>query len=131
MSDIVQIVRDGYADFLSGNIPGVLDRFAEEFTFTTPGAPEVPYAGTKRNRDELAAFFRDLNETVNITSFEPREYFANGDRVIAIGRYAGEVRRSGRSFDSGWAMAWTVRDGKVVAFEEFSDPSALKAGFAS
>ena len=129
MSNNVQIVQDGYADFVSGNIPGVLGRFADEFTFTVPGAPEVPYAGTKRNRDELAGFFQLLNETVNITSFEPGEYIAAGDRVIAIGRYGGEVRKSGRSFDSRWAMAWTLRDGKVVAFEEFSDPSQLKAGF--
>ncbi len=130
MSDNVQIVRDGYADFLNGNIPGVLDRFAEEFTFTVPGAPEIPYAGTKRTREELAAFFRDLNESVNITSFEPREYFVAGDRVVTLGRYAGEVRKSGRNFDSEWAMAWTVRDGKVVDFKEFSDPSQLKAGMA-
>jgi len=30
-----------------------------------------------------------------------------------------------------WAMAWTVRDGKVVEFVEYSDPTELKAGFAS
>lgn len=130
MSDNVQIVKDGYADFLSGNIPGVMNRFAEEFTFTVPGAPEVPYAGTKRNREELMAFFTGLNDSVNITTFEAREYFAAGDRVIAIGRYGGEVRKSGRTFESGWAMAWTLRDGKVVSFEEFSDPSQLKAGLA-
>lgn len=130
MSDNVQIVQGGYADFLSGNIPGVLDRFADEFTFTVPGAPEIPYAGTKRNQQELIGFFQGLNETVNITLFEPREYIAVGDRVITIGHYEGEVRQTGRRFESDWAMAWTLRDGKVVAFREYSDPTQLKAGFA-
>ena len=82
MSDNVQIVQAGYADFLSGNIPGVLNRFADEFTFTVPGAPEVP-------------------------------------------------RKTGKRYESDWAMAWTLRDGKVVAFHEYSDPTQLKAAVAT
>ena len=44
--DNIRIVQDGFSDFLSGNIPGLIGRFADEFEFTVPGAPEVPYAGT-------------------------------------------------------------------------------------
>lgn len=129
MSDNVQIVKDGYADFLKGDIAGVLNKFAGEFTFTVPGAPEIPYAGVKRTRDELAGFFQELGEKVQFTAFEPQEYIANGDRVVALGRYAGEVKQSGHSFDGTWAMVWKIRDGKVVEFTEYSDPSSIKAGF--
>lgn len=127
----VQLVRDGYADFLSGNIPGVLGRFTESFEFTVPGAPEVPYAGTSHNAAELAAFFQALSDNVVINVFEPREYFADGDRVVTLGHYAGEVRATGRRFASDWAMVWTVRDGKVAAMRELSDPTELKKGFVS
>lgn len=126
----VQIVKDGYADFLTGNIPGVLNRFADSFEFTVPGSPEVPYAGTSRNREELAAFFQGLSDTVVIDVFEPREYFAAG-RVVALGHYEGEVKRSGRRFATDWAMVWTIRDGKVTRFNELSDPTELKKGFVS
>jgi ketosteroid isomerase-like protein len=127
--DNVQLVKEGYADFLSGNIPGVLDRFADDFEFTVPGAPEVPYAGTKRTRDELAGFFQGLDQTVMMTLFEPREYLAAGDRVVALGRYEGHVKQSGGTFATDWAMIWTIRDGKVRSFREISDPTALRAGF--
>jgi uncharacterized protein len=126
----VQLVRDGYADFVSGNIPGVLSRFADSFEFTVPGAPEVPYARTSRNREELTEFFQGLDANVQITVFEPREYFASGDRVVALGHYEGEVKRTGHRFATPWAMVWTIQDGKVTRFEEMSDPSALKKGFA-
>ena len=129
MSDNVQIVQGGYADFLSGNIPGVLNRFGDEFMFTVAGAPDIPYAGTKRNREELAKFFQDLGAMLNFTQFEPREYIANGDRVVALGRYAGTVRQSEHPFDNEWAMVWRIRDGKVVEFQEYSDVSEIRRGF--
>ena len=130
MSDSnVQIVKDGFNDFLTGNIPGVLGRFADEFSFTVPGAPEVPYAGTKRTTEELAGFFQGLDENVTLSVFEPREYIATGDKVVAVGHYEGQVKRSGHPFASDWVMVWTLRDGKVTEFREFSDPTELKKGF--
>jgi ketosteroid isomerase-like protein len=129
MSDNVQIVQDGYTDFLTGNVEGVLNRFADDFTFTVPGAPDIPYAGTKRTREELALFFRDLGEKVTFSTFEPREFVAAGDQVVALGRYAGKVNESNHPFDNGWAMAWRIRDGKVVEFTEYSDVSELRKGF--
>jgi uncharacterized protein len=125
----VDIVQGGYNDFMTGNVEGVLNRFASDFSFTVPGAPEIPYAGTKRTREELAAFFRDLGSMVTFTAFEPREYVEQGDRVVALGRYAGTVNQSNHPFDNQWAMVWTVRDGKVVEFTEYTDVSNLKKGF--
>jgi ketosteroid isomerase-like protein len=129
MSDNVQIVQGGYNDFLTGNVEGVLNRFADDFTFTVPGAPEVPYAGTKRTREELASFFRDLGTMVTFSAFEPREYVASGDRVVAIGRYAGKINQSGYPFEGDWAMAWRIQDGKVVELTEYSDASEIRKGF--
>lgn len=129
MSDNVQIVQGGYNDFLTGNLDGVLNRFADDFTFTVPGAPDIPYAGTKRTREELAGFFQDLAQMVTFSNFEPQEYIEQGERVVALGRYAGTVNDSGHSFENGWAMVWRIRDGKVVELTEYSDTSDIRKGF--
>ncbi len=131
MSNNVDIIRAGYGDFLSGNIPGVLERFADEIDVEIAGAPEVPYGGTYRSRTELASFFQRLNETVTISVFEPREYFANGDRVVTLGHYEGKVKRNDAPFAGDWAMAWTLRDGRIVGMQELTDPAQLRKGFAS
>lgn len=131
MSNNIDIVRAGYGDFLSGNIPGVIERFADEFDFTVAGAPEVPYARTYRNPADLMTFFQQLNETITMSVFEPREYFANGDRVLALGHYEGKVNRNDAPFAADWVMAWTLRDGKIVSMQEISDPAQLRRGFAS
>src|SRR5688500_11699205 len=131
MSNNVDIIRAGYGDFLSGNIPGVIERFADDCTVEIAGAPEVPYAGTYRNRAELAGCFQKLGENVTISRFEPREYFANGDRVLALGYYEGKVNRNDAPFAADWVMAWTVRDGKIVGMQEIADPAQLRKGFAA
>ena len=130
MSDNIDIVRGGYNDFLAGNVPGVLERFADDFTFSVPGAPDVPYAGTFHNRAELGRFFQEMGEEITMSLFEPREYFASGDRVVVLGHYEGKVNRTGAPYASDWAMAWTFKDGKVVAMQELSDPAQLRKGFA-
>jgi ketosteroid isomerase-like protein len=130
MSDNIDLVRGGYQDFLDGNFDSLFGRFAEEFRFTVAGAPDVPYAGTFTTKERLAQFFQELDQQVTFSLFEPREYFVNGDRVVALGRYEGEVKKNGRRWGADWAMVWTVRDGKVISMEERVDPSSLKAGFA-
>lgn len=130
MNSNIDLIRAGYADFQNQNIAGVISRFADEFAVDIVGAPEVPYAGTYRNPAELAGFFQELAAQVTISKFEPREYFADGDRVVAIGRYGGSVNRSGHAFETDFAMIWTVRDGKIVGMQELTDPSELKKGFA-
>jgi len=131
MNDNIDVVRGGYADFLNGNINGVLDRMADQFEFITAGAPEVPYAGTFRTRDELAGFFQRMSEEVTMSVFEPREYFAEGDRVITLGRYEGKVNRNGAPFAADWAMAWTIKDGKVARMQELADNPALRHAYAN
>jgi len=36
----------------------------------------------------------------------------------------------GGSFDSDFAMVFTLRDGKVVRFQEFSESAAINAAYA-
>jgi ketosteroid isomerase-like protein len=37
---------------------------------------------------------------------------------------------TGRAFESQWAMSFLLRDGKVLAFQEFTDTSTLGKAFA-
>ena len=54
----------------------------------------------------------------------------NGDEVVAIGGYRGKHRRSGKPFSVRTAHLWTVRDGKVRRFEQFTNTKLLEDGAA-
>lgn len=125
----ITLVRDAYAAFMRGDIDAVLSAIALTAEWHIPGPVEAPYAGSRQGLDEIAKFFAQVAELVEFTEFTPREYFATGDRVVALGRYAGRVRTTGKRFAAEWTTAWTIRNGRAVAFREYTDTQALGAAF--
>src|SRR5215211_4342376 len=43
--------------------------------------------GLRQGKAAVAKFFEQVNETTSFQQFEPREYVAQGDTVVALGHY--------------------------------------------
>ena len=116
----VQIVKDAYAAFGRGDIQGVLALLAEDIEWISPGGASPP-AGTYRGPAAVAGFFQKLSETLEFLSFEPREFVAEGDRVLVVGFDSWRAKATNRTFEGHWVMAFTVRNGKVTNVQEYVD----------
>ena len=124
----VEIVKDAYAAFGRGDIQGLLALLAEDVEWISPGGSPPP-AGTYRGPAAVAGFFQKLSETVEFSSFEPREFVADGDRVLVVGFDGGRVKATNRTFEKPWVKAFTVRNGKVINVREYTDTLALAQAF--
>jgi ketosteroid isomerase-like protein len=126
-----EVVKTAYAAFMRGDIPAVLTLLGSDVDWQplVGAAPHVPMSGRRVGVDQVAEFFRILDANTTFSQFEPREYIAQGERVVAIGFYAGTAKKTGRTFKSEWAMAFTVRNGKVVHFREYCDTGSVNAAF--
>ncbi len=129
-SENVEIVKAAYAAFLRGDVPALLALMDENIDWkpVTGAAPHVPTAGARRGTAQVAEFFKAVAQSFNFTQFEPREFVAERDRVVALGHYAATTT-SGR-IESDFVMVFTIRNGKVTAFQEFTDSAQLNAAFA-
>ena len=127
----VKIVQDAYAAFGRGDIPALLESLTENVEWQVPGEEVIPQAGTYHGHDGVARFFENLAQHTEFLAFEPREFVAQGDRVIALGWYRGKATATGRTFESQWAMSFLLRDGKVLSFQEFSDTSTIGKALAA
>ena len=125
----IQVLKDAYAAFTRGDIAAVMKAFATDIDWHIPGPKAAPYVGRHKGTSAVQRFFAQVGETVEFTMFEPREYVAQGDRVVVLGRYAGKIKSTGKPFDTEWAMAWALRDGKAVKFHEYTDTEAIGAAF--
>jgi len=76
---------------------------------------------THTGREGWGEFFSDLAALEEPEVFEPEEYVAQGDRVVALGHFRFRMKTTGKSYASPWAMAWTVRDGKAVDCRVYED----------
>ena len=68
---------------------------------------------------------------MDILDFQPREFVADGDRVLVIGWERAKVKATNRTFELDWVMAFTVRNGKVVSFREYTDTKAMADAYES
>jgi len=125
----IQTVQKAYAAFSRGDIGGVLTTLSDDILWITPGSSAA--AGERRGKQEVAGFFQTINEMWEFLAFEPREFIASGDRVVALGRYDARSRQTGRTAASHWAMVFTFRDGAVVRFQEYTDTSTLEAALVA
>jgi hypothetical protein len=127
-----KIVQDAYAAFLRGDAEGVLALVDATVVWkgTTGASPDVPMAGVRHGRGEVARFFQQVAEHITFSRFEPQSYVAQGDRVVALGHYTGTTSTGG-GFDSDFVMIFRLRDGRIVEFQEFLDVAQLNAAWAT
>jgi uncharacterized protein len=119
----VQIVKNFFAAIGRRDKQGLLALSAEDMEWIIPGE-DWPLAGTYRGHAGLADLLQKASETVE-TSTEPREFVAQGDRVLVVGFAKGRIKATNRTFEDHWVFAITVRNGKVTNIREYIDTQAL------
>jgi uncharacterized protein len=127
----ISTVKQIYADFGQGKFPAILERVNPDVEWINAGPFAVPYARRRRGLDEVNEFFSTLAATVDVQSFEPKEFFADGDRVVVLGAWSGRAKTTGKPFASDWTMAWTVKRGKVTSFRSYEDTHTIAAAFGA
>ena len=122
-------VRSIYSAFGRGDLEGILALLDPEVSWRTPGAPDLPTAGLRQGIPAVREFFGLLMSRYDIADFQPRDFFTAGDKVVVLGTSREGPKGSGRLVDFRWVHVFTFRNGKIVAFEEPADVSALVAEF--
>ena len=120
----VRIVKDFFAAMGSGDKQGLLALSAEDIEWIIPGE-DWPLAGTHRGHAGLADVLRKASATMEISSPEPPEFVAQGDRVLVVGFARGRIKATHRTFEDHWVFAITVRNSKVTNIREYIDTQAL------
>jgi ketosteroid isomerase-like protein len=121
----IKVVQDAYAAFGRNDVPGLLNHMTEDIDWQMFGPQELPTGGPRKGKPEVSRFFKEVGETWNFEKFEPRQFIAQGDMVVALGFYSGTAKSNGRTFGSEFAHVFTVRNGKVVKFREYTDTANL------
>lgn len=122
-----KLVEQIYEHFKRGDIKALLNLLSVNIEWQLPEIENVPFAGKRRGHEEMGQFFESLVGTQEFQHFDPREFIARGDKVLALGHYACRVKSTGREFGGDFAHVFTVHDGKVIKFHEYMDTAAVAA----
>lgn len=124
-----QIIRETYGNYQTGDIQALLNLLADNVTWRVPEIESVPFAGSREGRESIAQFFVTLDEAQEAVRFEPQHFIAQGDKVVVQGQYLWRVKSTGREYEADWLHVFTLRDGKITAFQEYTDTAAAARAY--
>jgi ketosteroid isomerase-like protein len=113
-------VQKVYDAFAKGDIPTVLGFLSADIDWTeTEG---FPLAGTYHGpKAVLEGVFMRLGSEWEGFAAVPDEFIDAGDTVVALGKYSGTYKATGKSFQANFAHVWKMRDGKAFRFVQYVD----------
>lgn len=120
--DNVDTVRGLYESFGLGDVPSVLGKMdtgiewneAENFIY----ADGNPYVGPQAI---LEGVFMRLGTEWEGFSVTPEEWMDAGNRVVVLGTYAGTHRGTSKRVRAQFAHVWSLKEGRVVRFQQYTD----------
>ena len=129
----LQLIKNAYAAFKRGDLTAMLNSCDEnvEWLGVTGSDHMLPLVIVRRGRLAVAEFFKHVAETTGFTAFEPQEFVAQRDTVVAVGIYTSRMRSGSCRRSNSWVMLFTVRSGKIVRFREYSDGARISGAYRS
>lgn len=96
-----------------------------------PGYNDVmPWIGTYRGPQSVLDTFKIFTDLVTVQSEELVRLVVEGEEAAGIVHEVSVVKETGSLFDIEFVQWLTIRDGKIVRWKSYTDPSPIIAAFA-
>src|SRR5207253_864845 len=99
----------------------IVDKLTDDVQWVSHLDPIVPWAGDFSGKQRVPRFFENIYSSVEVLSFEPQEFVAQGDVVVSIGTFGCRSNATGKSANTRWVFIWKFANGKVSSYEQFHD----------
>jgi len=124
----LRFIQDTYAAFASGDVATVLGAFDAAIEWReAENNPYQPTGDAWNGPDAvLESLFLKLADEWDGFEVHPGRYHDSGDTIIMEGRYSGTFKATGKTLDAQMCHIWTIRDGKIVSFQQYVDTAQLR-----
>lgn len=124
-----QLVMQGYQQFANRDIQGIMDQCADDVEWFGAESDVIPFAGSYHGKQGVQQFFTTMAASQEYTSFEPREFIAENDTVVVLGRLQARIHTSGQTYETPWVHVFKLRDGKIISFQHLADTAASERAY--
>ncbi|WP_412063354.1 nuclear transport factor 2 family protein [Rubrivirga sp. IMCC45206] len=121
------LIESLYAAFGRGDVPGVFATMQPDVVWNeAPGTPYAdgnPYVGPQAIGEGV---FGRIMADYDGFQATPAQLVVDGDTVVSLGAYTGTRKGTGVALDAPFAHHWTIRDGKISAFQQYTDTAQFR-----
>jgi ketosteroid isomerase-like protein len=130
--DNVELMRSLYDALGRGDVPTVLSAMDPKIEWNEaegfPYADGNPYVGPDAVAEGVLTRLGTEWDYWNIAT---EDVFGAGDRVVVTGRYRAKNKKSGATLDAQFAHHWTLRDGRITRFQQYTDTGQAQKATSS
>lgn len=114
----VEIVRSIYDAFESHDTDTLLHLLDEDIVAVV--GDDLPWSGTYHGREGFLELLRRIDAAIHV-NFESDEFIDAGSDVAQVGTGVADVLVSGKHFTFREIHIWSLRNGLVAEFRNYSD----------
>jgi hypothetical protein len=127
----VSKIRELYAAFARRDVPAVLAAMDPQIEWNEaenfPYADCNPYIGPQAVAEGV---FARLGADWDARTLDIRQILDAGDHIVVTGRYRATRKTTGRAINAQFVHVWTIRNGKIANFQQFTDTAQVAAAMA-
>lgn len=129
MKSNFEIIQRHYAASDRKDIAGMMADVSPDVRWTEMAG--FPCAGTWVGPQQVIEnVFAVLGKAWDGYSFKLESLIDGGDRIVGVGDYRGTYRATGKPMHARVVHVWQLEQGKVVAFEQFTDTLLVASAMA-
>lgn len=129
--DNLTVIDNLYKAFSTGDIPSVLGVMNADIVWNEAEgnayADGNPYIGPDAVLQGVFARIGADHEYFKLTDIQLHEMSNN--QVLATLRYDAKLKENGKTYNAQAAHFWTLKDGKITAFQQYTDTKKLADAF--
>lgn len=117
-----QLIRSLYDAFAQGDVSTVLGRLDPNIVWIE--ADNINYADRNPYRGPQAVaegIFMRIGQDWNDYRVNIEQVIDGGENVVVLGRYTATNKSTGKPLDAQFVHVWSLRDGKIVRFQQYAD----------
>ncbi len=127
MNKSVLIIQNMYDSFAKGDVETVISMMSKDIEWNEaesfPYADGNPYIGPEAI---LVGVFGRIDEEWEYWNLVDLQLMAmENEMVLATGRYQAKYKKNGAVINLQMAHLWTLKNDKIIAFQQFADTLAI------
>lgn len=119
-------VQRMFAAFASGDLDAVIETVHPQSRWVYYGANPRLAKSEFTGHARIRTFFEGILKRLDMTSFNPLEFVAQGATVVVFGNESGRIKTTGQPFHNEWAQKYVVEDGLIVEMAEWNIQIEMK-----
>lgn len=125
----IELVKVYFEHFLKGDKEKVFEMLSEDVVWNVKGSDNVPTVGQRKGKKEIDSFIENFKANFKPQVFNINHYFAESDKVFAIGNFTHFVIPTQKEISSAFLIEFIIKNGKIASYKILEDSYDLYLAF--